>query len=69
VCRQGLGSKLKRFKRLPRANHNDLYQTHPHEYSKELAGFFDQVFGRGNYEQEPGDVVRARHHYCIASVE
>lgn len=55
-CFSGLGSKLKRFKRLPRANHNDLYQTHPHEYSKELAGFFDQVFGRGNYEQEPGDV-------------
>jgi len=49
-CHAGVASVMKRFKRFPRANHNDLYQTHPHEYAKELAGFFDQVFGNGAYE-------------------
>lgn len=51
-CYEGVSSMDKRFKRFPRANHNNLYRSQPHEFTKELEHFMDLVFK----PVAPGDV-------------
>jgi hypothetical protein len=54
---QGVSSVDKRFKRFPRANHNNLYRSQPHEFTKELEHFMDLVFK----PVDPSTQVRPAH--------